>query len=317
MLLAWFHGHLAGAYQHLIDFEESNRWTRKNVDLGEQHDNPHVGSMGYEWLQENAFMQGKWRLSLEYAAHHRELGEKVHSSDRLAWNYLPVSYANYGLGNLAAAEEACDDGLEMADRLGDERLAAFCVAWKALIAAERGRLDEAVPLADAAIERGDALGLKTGQLDTRRVRACIALLQGDHETVLDLTSQMEELLEGTDEFLQPVWMSPIRCQSLIATGQLEEAERRLETTLEAARRADMPHWEAMALRTRAQLRGERGDDEGAHEDLDVAIEIFEKLESRVELARALVIRGDDEDLVRARELFETCGAVWDLARLSS
>jgi hypothetical protein len=35
--------------------------------------------------------------------------------------------------------------------------------------------------------------------------------------------------------------------ALIATGQLDEAEQRLETTLEAARRADMPHWEAMVF----------------------------------------------------------------------
>ena len=41
-------------------------------------------------------------------------------------------------------------------------------------------------------------------------------------------------------------MSPIRCQSLIATVQRKEAEQRLETTLEAACTADMPHWEGMA-----------------------------------------------------------------------
>jgi tetratricopeptide (TPR) repeat protein len=315
MLLAWIHGYLAGAYQHLVDFEESNRWTQKNVDLGKAHDSPHIGSMGYEYLQENAFMCGYWRRSLEYAARHRELGEKAHSSDRLAWNYLPVSYANYGLGNLAVAEAACDDGLEFADRLGDERLAAFFAGWKALVAAEQGRIDEAIPLADAAIKRADILGLKQGQLDSRRARACIAQLQGDHEAVLEYTNQIEKLLEGTDEFLQPVWVSPTRCQSLVATGQLDEAEQRLETTLEAARRADMPHWEAMALKARGQLHAARGDEDAARKGFDAAIDIFEKLESRLELGRTLVLRGDDEDLKRARDIFESCGATGDLARL--
>jgi len=316
ILLAWIHGYLAGAYQHLIDFEESNRWTRRNVDLGEAEDNPNIGSMGYEFLQENAFMCGYWRECLEYAAHHRELGEKAQSSDRLAWNYLPLSYANYGLGNLAVAEETCDDGLEMADRLGDERLAAFLAGWRALIAAEQGRIDEAVPLADAAIERADALGLKQGQLDCRRARACIAQLQGDHEVVLDLTGQMEELLEGTDESIQPVWMYPTRCQSLIATGKLDEAEQRLKTTLEATRKSDMPHWEGMALKVRGQLHAARGDKGAARRDFDAAIEIFERLESRLELARTLVLRGDDENLIRARDLFQACGATGDLSNLS-
>jgi len=270
--------------------------------------------MGFEFLQENAFMRGYWRQSLEYAARHRELGE-THSSDRLAWNYLPVSYANYGLGNLAVAEAACVDGLEIADRLGDERLAAFFAGWRALIAAEQGRIDEAIPLADAAIKRADILGLKTGQLDSRRARAFIAQLQGDHEAILDYTAQIEKLLEGTDESLQPVWMSPTRCQSLIATGQLDEAEQRLETTLEAARRADMPHWEAMALKVRGQLHIARGDEGAARQDFGAAVAIFEELGSRLELGRTLVLRGEDEDLVRARELFESCGAAGDLARL--
>jgi tetratricopeptide (TPR) repeat protein len=316
MLLAWIHAYLAGAYQHLIEFEESNSWSRKNVDLGEANDNPHIGSMGYEFLQENAFMQGYWRRALEYAAHHRELGEKAHSSDRLAWNKVPVAFANYGLGKLAEAEAACEDGLKAADRLGDERLAAFFASWKALTAAEQGRIDEAVPLADAAIERADILGFTTGQLDSRRTRASIALLQGDHEAVLDNTGQIEELLEGSDEAIQPVWMAPIRCQSLIATGRLEEAEQRLETTLESARTADMPHWEAMALEVRGQLHTARSDEEAARKDFDAAIAIFEKLESRIELGRTLVLRGEDEDRERARELFESCGAAADLHRLS-
>ena len=315
LLLNWIYAYLAAAYQHLIDFEESNRWTRRNVDLGEAEDNPNIGSMGYEFLQENAFMCGHWRQCLEYAARHRELGEKAQSSDRLAWNYLPLSFANYGLGNLAVAEEACDDGLEMADRLGDERLAAFLAGWKALIAAEQGRIDEAIPLADEAIKRGDILGLKTGQFESRRGRACIAQLQGDHEAVLEYTRQLEELLQGTDEAIQPVWMNPTRCQSLVATGKLDEAEQRLETTLEATRNAGMPHWEGMALKVRGQLHIARGDEEAARRDFGAAIAIFEELGSRLELGRTLVLRGEDDDLVLARELFEACGAAGDLTKL--
>jgi ATP/maltotriose-dependent transcriptional regulator MalT len=133
----------------------------------------------------------------------------------------------------------------------------FFMTANALPGAIGGRWPRRIPQADAAIERGDTLGLKTGQLESRRCRACIAQLQGDHKAVLEYTHQIEELLEGTDEAIQPVWMKPTCCQSLIATGRLDEAEQRLETTLEAARKADMPHWEAMALKVRGHcmLRG--------------------------------------------------------------
>ena len=78
----------------------------------------------------------------------------------------------------------------------------------------------------------------------------------------------------------------------------------------------MPHWEAMALKARAQLHTARGYEEAARRDLDAAIEILERLESRLELARTLVVRGGDKDLERARDLFEACGAAGDLDNLN-
>ena len=84
----------------------------------------------------------------------------------------------------------------------------FFMTANALPGAIGGRWPRRNPQADAAIERGDTLGLKTGQLESRRMRAHIAQLQGDHEAVLEYPHQIEELLEGTDEAAQPVWMSP-------------------------------------------------------------------------------------------------------------
>jgi tetratricopeptide (TPR) repeat protein len=63
MLKAWIYGYLSGAYQHLADFEESNRWSRENIDLGEEQDNPAIESFGYEFMQENAFMHASWARS--------------------------------------------------------------------------------------------------------------------------------------------------------------------------------------------------------------------------------------------------------------
>ena len=79
----------------------------------------------------------------------------------------------------------------------------------------------------------------------------------------------------------------------------------------------MPHKESMCLKVRGQLHNARGDEEAVRKDFHTAIEIFEKLESRLELGRALVVRGADDDLDRARDLYQSCGAPVDLAHLSS
>jgi tetratricopeptide (TPR) repeat protein len=315
-LIGWVYGFLAGAYQHLCEWEESRRWARRAIELGQAKNNPNVESVGHEFLMEDAFMSGQsWHECLEHAARHRELSEKAHSSDRLAWNHLGVSFAKMMLGRLAEAEATAEQGLELATGLGDERLAVFIGVWQAQTAADAGRLDEATELADRLVEWADALGLNAGQLTSRYARAYVALLAGDHETALEHTRAADTLLQGSDEEVYPVWLGPITCQALIATGQLDEAEQRLETTLEATRRFEMPHWEGLALKARALLLLARGDDEAARNDLDLAIEIFERLESRLELARTLALRGEDDDLSRARELFQACGAQGDLENL--
>ena len=76
----------------------------------------------------------------------------------------------------------------------------------------------------------------------------------------------------------------------------------------------------MALKVRGQLHLARGDEETARQDFDAAIDIFEDLGSRLELGRTLLLRvgvGPEavDDIRKARELFEACGAAGDLANL--
>jgi tetratricopeptide (TPR) repeat protein len=320
MLLGWIYGYLAGAYQHLIEFEESNRWAQRCIDLGHERDNPNVESIGVEFHMENAFMRGRWRESLEHSARHRVLGEQAHSSDRLAWNHLGTTFARIGLGELGAAEDCADEGIELASRLGDERLAVFLGSWKALIFADAGRRDEAVELADRWLQRAESLGLKSGHAEALRVRAYVAQRAGDHRAAIDYALGNEEVLEGTDEAVSPVWLSAVICESLIAEGRLDEADARNRHTFEMVRGAGMPHFEGLALRVRARLHAARGDGAAARRDLDAAVAFLENLGSRIELGRTLVLRAGlsadpAEDISRARELFAACAAAGDLQTL--
>jgi tetratricopeptide (TPR) repeat protein len=317
LLLGWIYGYLAGAYQHLCEFDTSNGWAQRAIDLGRERNNPAIESIGVEFRMENSFTRGHWRECLEHAARHRELGEKACSSDRLAWNHLGFASAKLGLGELEAAETSFKGGIELAERLGDKRLAIFLGNWYAHALVDLGRIDEAIELTDPLIEQADALGLKAGQGVSRQGRAYAALHAGDHSNVIKLAGQAEALLEGSDEAVNPIWMSPTIIASLVATGKLDEADRRLRTILEATRKAGMPHWEGMALKVRGLLNRALADHRAASTDFDAAIVIFEELGSRLELGRTLVLRGGDTDLDRARGLFAACGAAGELAKLSS
>jgi tetratricopeptide (TPR) repeat protein len=320
MLIGYVYGYLAAAYQHLIEFEESDRWAQRCIDIGTQRNVPSVTAIGYEYLVENSFMRGLWRQAIDYVPQHRAFAEKAASTDRLAWSYLGPTVSSLGLGNIAEAEAAAKEGLELANRIGDERLAVFLGSWTAQVAAELGRLDESAELSETWFQRADTLGLKSGQAEALRIQAYVAQRAEDHARVLDFAARAASVLDGTDESVNPVWFSGIICESLIAVGRLDEAEQRICATLDATRKAGMPHWEGLALRARGRLHTARGDDRAARRDFDAAIDIFEDLGSRIELGRTLVLRASlgsntSEDLDRARTVFEACGAAGDLVRL--
>jgi len=319
-LIGYVFGYLAGAYQHLAEFEESDRWAQRCIDIGTQRDVPSVTAIGYEFLVENSFMRGLWRRAIDYVPRHRAVAEKSASTDRLGWSYLGPTVSHLGLGNIAEAEAAAKEGLDLADRTGDERLAVFLGSWSAQVAAEQGRLDEAAETAEAWFQRADTLGLKSGQAEALRIQAYVAQRAGDHPRVLEFARRAESVLEGTDESVNPVWFNGIICESLIAVGRLDEAGKRINAALEATRKAGMPHWEGMALRARGRLHAVRGDNQAALRDFEAAIDLFEELGSRIELGRTLVLRAPlgsspADDLARARDLFEACGAAGDLAGL--
>jgi len=107
---------------------------------------------------------------------------------------------------------------------------------------------------------------------------------------------------------------------LIALGRLDEAEDRIRQNLAATRTAGMRHWEGATLRSRGLLHLTRGATESARDDFEGTVTIFDDLGSRIELGRTLVLRAPlstnpDEDLDRARALFEACGASADLIQL--
>lgn len=316
-LLGWILGYLAGAYQHLTEFEESNRWAQRAIDFGKDVDSPGVEAIGHEFKMENAFMRGRWAECFEHADRHLILAEKSSSSDRLAWNCVGHTFARLGMGELEKAIAAADAGLDLADRLGDIRLAVFLGCWRAQAIAEFGCIDEAKDDAEHWLRVADDLGLKSGQFEGRRTMAIIAQLAGDHGKVLEILDETDQLLEGTDEAINPAWHMPIACRSLVAVGDLEEAEAMIRRSLDASRRGDMPHWEALTIRARAQLHSARGDSAAAHRDFDEAVAIFERSGSLLELGRTLALRSGDDDLARARELFERCGAAGELAKLAA
>lgn len=226
---------------------------------------------------------------------------------------LAIGYAQ--LGEFDKAEAAARDALELskqADLIG-QLDAEIAVSW---VAAARGRLDEAAPLAMACVQRGEETGAS----------ACVMASSWVLGDILDRLGRFDEaataLQRGADiasvvdrRFWRPTlqaWLA----SSVVALGR--GAETDWDEGLATVRSIGNRVGEAGVLAKRGEARARAGDTDGALEDLEAAAAILEAEGARPALARLLATWGGalraagrageaEVPLRRALALFEEMG----------
>jgi DNA-binding CsgD family transcriptional regulator len=194
---------------------------------------------------------------------------------------------------------------------------------------EPGRSHASAFLSDLYVERGDVAAARqaferAGIPDepppmtflvwwlTSRVRLLLA--EGRHDEALARAYDVRDRLDGV---IANVAFAPWRSQAaeaLIALGRRDEAVPLAEEELELARRWGAPRSLGRALRVLGLARAEDGLDQ-----LEEAVTVLERSQSRTELVRALIAYGSAlrharrpidarGPLQRALELAERCGA---------
>jgi tetratricopeptide (TPR) repeat protein len=327
--LTLIYTHLAGSYQHLAEYAQSNDWAGKALALGERMGQPWAMTLGYEFLAENATAQGRWADALRYAALDRELGEKIGALDRLAWSDFARAWACHGTGDLPAGLEAARRGQQLAEQIGEGRLAALMTAVRALVESDLGTVtpEEAAAAGRRAMQQADALGQVYVQCMARHGVAYGHLRRGEWAEAAALYAECEALYAPTENRLSPLVMGPAPALARLGLGAVEVAAELAETYLRLAQAAEAPHWEGYARRAQGQILAAQGRVEEAARALEDAIGLLAPCGSRLELGRAyyqraLLLTGQGEreragaDLSAARELFEACGAARDLRRVT-
>ncbi len=187
-----------------------------------------------------------------------------------------------------------------------------------IVRSERGQLDQAIPMAEACVQRAEAAG----------ATACVVmstLILGDayhrqgrlHEARLTLGRGNELALVVDPTFMRPTlqaWLGT----SATAMGDHAAAEGSWEEPLATARSIGNQVAEAGILHKRAEARSQRGDLDEALVDYAASARLLEDLGARPQLARVLRGWGEalgsagrstdrDETLRRSLVLFEELG----------
>jgi tetratricopeptide (TPR) repeat protein len=317
--LLYIYTYLAGAYQHLAEFQLSLKWAQRSIQFGEQRDLLTSTSAGHEYHAENFNFMGHWEDGLVHARKDHEIGEKTGLLDRVAWGGLSVMWACHGLGRLREAIEAGQRTLEMAEGSGDSRLAVLAGAELARVLADLGDLQSAQAAAELAAQRATDLNQAYMICEGLGALAYQHAQRREWKATLECRRRIAEAAEGTDNRLIPMLNGPGLAEAHLELGQLEQASKSLATALQTARESGSPIPEARALRVRARIQAAQGDWAQAVADFGRAAELCQQWQSRLLLAQVLLDWGQlqaghegpqpaRKSLERALEIFAECGA---------
>ena len=177
-VLATVCGYLSGVYQHLAEMEESRRWARYNMALGERHNYPVAVAIGHEFFAEDAFQQGRWEEAAVHAENDLEIGRQIGSPVRQAWAQFCLMWSFFGLGELARAAEAGYAAIGLAELSGEARLRVQVEAVLAIVELERGDLADARRLAEGALRVAGQMGQAYLEVEAWRSLAEVRLYCG-------------------------------------------------------------------------------------------------------------------------------------------
>jgi DNA-binding CsgD family transcriptional regulator len=236
------------------------------------------------------------------------------------WTLWLLSILEWRAGNWELGARHAADSLALRAQFGREGRQPMAELPAALIAAHQGRIHDARDRSERALTLADEHGLRIGQSGHRWVLGFIELSLGDAAAALEHLERAWQIRDSV-RVLEPGHRLDLAdtLEALIAVGELEEAERKIEPWEKRARTLDRSWALAITERCRALLLATRGDLVGAQAGFERALVEHARTRDPFQHARTLLAQGVTQrrakqrgaarlSLEQALEIFERLGA---------
>jgi len=209
-----------------------------------------------------------------------------------------LSLLEWRAGDWEMAERYADESFDVRNQLGQVMPGDGFPAE--LVAAHRGRVDEARTGAERDLAEAEAMGIRISvsgsawilgflQLSLGAPGAALAHLRSSYDLRSDFMLEPAQRLELGD-FLE----------ALVGAGELDEADDVVESWQERARQLDRAMTLAILARSRGLILAARGDLEGAFASFEDALREHGRDEDPFQLARTLLALGATQRRAKQR-----------------
>lgn len=291
---------------------------KRVTDIGAELDDPSLGALPLALVGVNKVFIGPTREGVAQLELAVPLMEKRRNSIGVAFarGWLAIGYAN--LGEFDRAEQASRYATEQAAK-GDLIAQIDAQIAAAVVHSQRGRLDEALPIAQKCLADSEQGGATACAVVSAWMLGDIYQRQGRFEEARDALGLGIRLapVTGADRVWRPTLTAWMGTNNAIL-GEPDTDPAAWEGALATSRQIDNKLGEAGILWKRAEARAKLADWPAAFADFEAGASIWEADGSRPNLARTLRSWGDalrasghaaeaDEKHRRALELFVALG----------
>jgi tetratricopeptide (TPR) repeat protein len=317
-LLTRLYSFLAGTYQHLAEFDLSDKAAERCIEIGRTENIPAGTMLGLEFFAENSYYRGWWHRHIEFNEREEALALETHSGERHGWAQFRA-FSLHQLGRLREAVSMCRRGIEHCQSTGDRRLEFFLRGCYALCLTDMGDVSEGEKQVRRAGQEADELNLVGHRITLRGCLSYVLLSQGRFDEAAAESQAGVEAWRRSGSRGAGLIHGAVLAEGLLRGGLVDEARAVLETHLGLAESTKARHRVAQNLRVRGLLHEAEGRGRDALAALDVAVDELGACDSQMELVRALVDRsrllrgaGRDADaeldLARRKTVLDASGA---------
>jgi tetratricopeptide (TPR) repeat protein len=274
-IISQIYAYTAGAHQHYGLFNDADVWARRALQFGDQHNILFAQAIGNEFLGEDAVHAGNFEAGLEYANREREIVTKLHSRERTAWSQLVTAQCLFLSGRLNEALREYEDGISLADAIGEHRVKSLLKGNFAVLQSKLGRYDEGLQTARENLAESGPTGLIYTHFEALRCLAAVHFRRAraigasaiSGERVNGISNRQApgfdpseldeaerhciaaaELVAGTDSRVSRLWLGPLYIEILLAQNKNAEAKAKLTNYQGLVRGCQSPRFTAEAAR---------------------------------------------------------------------